>query len=78
MTNFRDVYFSIFRVMKSERISINIYLEPVQEGILIYSVSGFYLPDFIVKRMNLNVSINNRVTVLMGWIAEGLEIQNTP
>ena len=77
MTNFRDVHFAIFRIMRAERVSINIYLEPVKEGVLIYSMSGIYLPGFIVNRMNVPALINNRVSVLMNWITEGLRIQES-
>jgi hypothetical protein len=77
MTNFRDINFSIFRIMKAERISIIIYLEPIKEGILIYSMSGIDLPGFIINRMNLTPNINTRITVLMGWITEGLRKQET-
>jgi len=76
MTNFRDVSYSIFRVMKTERFSAIIYVEPVKEGILIYSVSGLYLPNFIAKRINLTPNMNRRITVLLNWIIEGLEIQD--
>ena len=75
MTNFRDVTYSIFRVMKSGRFSAFIYLEPVKEGILIYSVSGIYLPNFIAKRINLTPNMNRRITVLLNWITDGLRIQ---
>jgi hypothetical protein len=75
MTNFRDVNYSIFSIMKAERFSAIIYLEPVKEGILIYSASGLYLPSFITKRLNLTANINNRITVLLRWITEGLKRQ---
>jgi len=75
MTNFRDISFSIFRVMRAERFSAIIYVEPIKEGILIYSVSGLYLPNFIAKRINLTPNMNRRITVLLDWIIEGLRIQ---
>jgi hypothetical protein len=75
ITNFRDVSFSIFRVMRAERFSAIIYVEPVKEGILIYSVSGLYLPNFIAKRINLTPNINRRITVLLNWITDGIRIQ---
>jgi hypothetical protein len=75
MTNFRDINFSIFRIMRAERVSIIIYLEPVKEGILIYSMSGLYLPGFIMNRVNLTPNVNARITSLIGWITEGLRIQ---
>lgn len=73
MTNFRDVTFSLFSIMKAERFSAIIYIEPVKEGILIYSMSGIYLPEFIVSRVNLIPNMNRHVSVLLSWIIEGLE-----
>jgi hypothetical protein len=72
LTNFRDVSYSIFRIMKAESFSAIIYLEPVTEGILIYSMSGLYIPGFIAHRINLTPNMNNRITVLLSWITEGL------
>ena len=76
MTNFRDIYFSIFRVVRAERISIIIYIEPVIEGVLIYSVSGLALPGFLVDRMNLAPNIDVRITSLINWITDGLKAQD--
>ena len=75
MTNYRDVNYSIFSIMKAERFSAVIYLEPVTEGILIYSASGLYLPSFIASRLNLTANINNRITALLNWINDGLKRQ---
>jgi hypothetical protein len=75
MTNFRDVSYYVFRVMKSDRFSAIIYVEPVKEGILIYSVSGLYLPNFIAKKINLTPNMNRRITVLLNWVMEGLVLQ---
>jgi len=75
MTNFMDVRYSIFRVMKAERFTAIIYLEPVKEGILVYSMSGLYLPAFIAKRINLTPNMNRRITVLLSWIIDGIRRQ---
>jgi hypothetical protein len=75
ITNFRDVSYSIFRIMKAERFSVVMYLEPIKEGVLIYSVSGIYLPGFIAGRVNLTPNMNRRITVLIDWITEGLRYQ---
>jgi len=72
LSNFRDVFYSIFRIMKAESFSAIIYLEPVKEGILVYSMSGIYIPGFIAHRVNLTPNMNNRITVLVDWINEGL------
>jgi len=75
MTNFTDIRFALIPVMRAERFSAILYLEPVKEGILVYSMSGLYLPDVIARRMNLPLNINRRVTVLISWITEGLRAQ---
>jgi len=72
LSNFRDVFYSIFRIMKAESFSAIIYLEPVKEGILVYSMSGIYIPGFIAHRVNLTPNMNNRITILVNWINEGL------
>jgi len=72
LSNFRDVFYSIFRIMKAESFSAVIYLEPVKEGILVYSMSGIYIPNFVAQRVNLTPNMNNRITVLVDWITEGL------
>jgi len=77
ITNFTDIRYSLFRLMKSERYITKIYLEPIKEGILIYSLTGIYLPSFITKRFNLNSNISVRITALLNWIKEGLERQES-
>jgi len=75
MTNFRDVNYTIFKVMKAEKFSAVIYVEPVKEGVVIYGMSGLYLPGFIVNRMNLPSNMNYRITALLNWIIHGLRSQ---
>jgi len=75
MTNFTDVRYFLLPVMKAERFSAIIYLEPIKEGILVYSMSGFYIPGFIADRVNLTPNINGRIAVFISWITDGLRSQ---
>jgi len=75
MTNFTDVRYFLLPVMKAERFSAVIYLEPIKEGILIYSMSGFYIPGFIADRVNLTPNINGRIAVFINWITDSLRKQ---
>jgi hypothetical protein len=77
MTNFTDIRYFILPVIRAERFITIIYLEPVEEGILIYSVSGFYLPGFIADRVNLTPNINRRITIFTNWITDGLRKQGS-
>ena len=72
MTNFADVRYFIIPLMRAERFITVIYLEPVREGVLIYSMSGFYLPGFIADRVNLTPNINRRIEIFINWITDGL------
>jgi hypothetical protein len=77
MTNFTDVRYFLIPIMKAERYTTIIYLEPVKEGILIYSMSGFYLPGFIADRVNLTPNINRRIAIFINWITDGLRQQES-
>jgi len=77
MTNFTDVRYFLVPIVRTERFITILYLEPVREGILIYSVTGFYIPGFIADRVNLTPNINRRIRIFISWITDGLRIQET-
>ena len=75
MTNFVDVRYFLVPIVRAERFITILYLEPVREGILIYCVTGFYLPGFIADRVNLTPNINRRIRIFISWITDGLRTQ---
>jgi len=75
ITNFTDVRYFLVPIMRAERFITIIYLEPVKEGILIYSMTGFYMPGFIADRVNLTPNINRRIEIFINWITDGLRKQ---
>jgi hypothetical protein len=77
LTNFTDVRYLLIPVIRAERISVVIYLEPIKEGVLVYSASGIYLPGFITDRVNITPSVNRRITTLIRWITDGLRLQES-
>ena len=77
MTNFTDVRYLLVPIIKTEGISIIIYLEPVKEGVLVYSMAGIYLPGFIAERVNITPNINRRINAIISWITEGLRRQES-
>ena len=72
MTNFTDVTVLLVPIMRAERFITILYLEPIREGVLIYNVTGFYLPGFLADRVNLTPNINRRLDIFLNWITEGL------
>ena len=77
MTNFTDVRYFLVPIMRAERFTSIIYIEPVTEGVLIYSMTGFYLPGFLADRINLTPSINRRMKIFINWITDGLREQES-
>ena len=71
LTNNSAVWFLIFPVMRAERFTALLYVEPVREGMLIYGVSGITVPDFIASRVNLAANIDRRITVFINWLSDG-------
>jgi len=72
MTNNAAVWFLVFPVMRAERFSAVLYIEPIAEGTLIYGMAGIDIPPFLIDRINLDFQINRRVSVLINWLREGL------
>ena len=72
MTNFAAVRFLIFTIMKAEKFSAIVYIEPVREGILVYGISGIDIPGFISGRYDVSSDIEKRLTVLVNWLSDGL------
>ena len=72
LTNNAAIWFLMFPVMRAERFSAILYVEPVAEGMLVYSVAGITVPDFIANRINIAANIDRRVTIFLNWLTEGL------
>ena len=72
MTNFKTLSYLFFPVLKEEKFSSALYIEPVAEGMLIYSMAGADASDFIANRIDIPSAISKRLEVFIAWIADGL------
>jgi len=73
LTNFKGLRFLFFTVLKEENLSVNMYMEPLAEGMLLYIVGGAEVSDFIAKRINISSAIAKRTVVFVDWVREGLK-----
>ena len=76
MTNNTPVWFMVFPIMRAERFTAIIYVEPISEGMLIYGVAGLTVPEFLLNRMDIGFQIDRRVSLLMRWLRDGLVAMN--
>jgi len=72
LTNFRNITYLLFTVMKEENFSAMLYLEPLAEGVLIYSVGGADVSDFIAKQIDIPSAISKRMAVFISWAADNI------
>jgi len=70
ITNYKTITYMLFSVMKEEKFAAHLYLEPLEEGMLIYSTGGTDVSDFISKQIDIPSAISKRIAVFIDWIAD--------
>jgi hypothetical protein len=73
LTNYKSISYLFFTVMKEEKFSVNLYLEPLDEGLLIYSLAGTDVSNFIANRIDIPSAISKRLAVFIDWITDGIK-----
>jgi hypothetical protein len=73
LTNFRNLSYLLFTVMKEEKFTAVLYMEPLAEGMLIYSVAGADASDFIAGKVHIPSAISKRLAVFIAWLSDGLK-----
>jgi hypothetical protein len=73
LTNYKNLTYLFFTVMKEEKFSAILYLEPLAEGMLVYSVAGADASDFIAGKIHIPSAIEKRLAVFIGWVSDNLK-----
>ena len=73
LTNFRNLSYLFFPVIREEKFSAILYMEPLAEGMLVYSVAGADASDFIANLVDIPSAISKRLALFVGWISDGLK-----
>jgi hypothetical protein len=72
LTNFRSMNYLFVPVIKEENFTAQLYFEPVQEGILIYSAAGAEISDFFASKIHMDSAISKRLNVIISWAVDGI------
>jgi hypothetical protein len=72
LTNFRTITYLFFPVMREEKFNALLYMEPLAEGMLVYSVAGTDVSDFVARQIDIPSAISKRLAVFVSWISDGL------
>ena len=74
LTNYKSLSYLFLTVMDEEKFSAILYIEPLAEGIMVYSVAGAGASDFISGRIDIPSAIRKRLAVFIGWVGDGLKL----
>ena len=72
LTNFRTIRFLLFPVLREENLSATLYMEPINEGMLIYIVAGADVSNFVANRIHIPSAIAKRGEVFLTWVRDAL------
>jgi hypothetical protein len=74
LSNFRSLTYLLFPVIKEDNFLTQMYFEPIAEGILVYSIAGANVSDFISSRIDASSAIRKRLEVILGWVIDGVTV----
>jgi hypothetical protein len=72
LTNFRSLTYLFIPAIRENKFIAHLYIEPLDEGVLIYSVSGADVSDFVASKIDISSAIKKRLEVIIGWIGDGI------
>jgi hypothetical protein len=73
LSNYKTISYLIFTVMPEEKFQANLYLEPLDEGMLVYSIAGTDVSNFIANRIDIPSAISKRLAVFIDWVSDGIK-----
>jgi hypothetical protein len=70
--NNKNITYFFVPVIREERFKVQLYFEPIAEGILIYALAGADVSDFVSSKIDMASAISKRLAVIIAWVAEGI------
>ncbi|GHV93968.1 hypothetical protein AGMMS50293_02880 [Spirochaetia bacterium] len=72
LSNNKNLTYLFIPVIKEEKFIAQFYFEIIQEGVLIYSITGVDASDFIASKIDIGSAISKRLAVIISWVADGI------
>jgi hypothetical protein len=76
LSNYKDLTYLFFPVIKAEKFTARFYFEPLHEGLLVYTISGADVSDFIASKIDIPSAIQKRLDVIFAWMSDGIRKLN--
>jgi hypothetical protein len=65
-------------ILKTENLEIRFYVEPLDDGIIMYAVTGVQIGKIIAKHINVSSMFEKRFNVIKGWLIDGIAKYSEP
>jgi hypothetical protein len=72
LRNIEDISFYLFTVIKKENLNIYFYIEPIDEGLLLYAITGIEAEKFAASYVSIPSAAKKRFDVIKGWIVDNI------
>ncbi|MCL2805231.1 MAG: hypothetical protein FWD26_04760 [Treponema sp.] len=72
LSNFRHMTYLLVPVIREDKFIAQLYFEPINEGILIYSIAGADISDFFASKIHIDSAISKRLSVITSWAIDGI------
>ncbi|MDL2228766.1 hypothetical protein LJC14_00785 [Treponema sp. OttesenSCG-928-L16] len=72
LSNYKNLTYTFIPVIKEEKLIARIYIEPLEDGLLVYSIAGADVSDFIASRIHMPSAIQKRISVFIDWMLDGV------
>jgi hypothetical protein len=76
LSNFRALTYLFVPVIREDRFVAQLYFEVLEEGVLVYSIAGTDVSDFVARQINIPSAIQKRLEVIIQWVVEGIETES--
>jgi len=73
LTNFRNISYFFIPIVKEEKFIAQLYFEPIQEGVLVYSIAGADISYFVASIIDIDSAISKRLNVIITWAIDGIK-----
>jgi hypothetical protein len=72
LSNFKNITYFLIPVIKEGKFIAQLYFEPIEEGLLIYSLAGADVSDFLASKIDMGSAISKRLSVMISWATDGI------
>ncbi|MDR3139800.1 MAG: hypothetical protein LBT95_09055 [Treponema sp.] len=74
LSNTRALSYLFIPIIKEDNFVTQLYFEPLEEGVLVYSIAGAEVSNFVASRVDISSAIRKRLEVIISWVIDGVTV----